>query len=225
MPPPSEMLRPAQPPQAFAKGSMGEAGLDCSLPISAEASSAGWKQPQQFSRSPPSQEQQTEAVAAAAKLEGPALDFRSRRNEQRIKGTKGQSKAEGSQSAPDCSSAEGLHVKWRVPMQDCVDASPLILVQPETADSVESEAQLDQQEFLRTDTPKSELQSQLQCGQRWWVFACSHGGNVIAVDGPSGETVWETSVPGRASAGIAIGNDHQVALTIAIVNIIMIVHC
>ncbi|KAK9818648.1 hypothetical protein WJX74_008470 [Apatococcus lobatus] len=42
----------------------------------------------------------------------------------------------------------------------------------------------------------------------WWAFACSHGGDVIAVDGASGELVWETRLASRLNAGIALSNDN-----------------
>ncbi|KAK9862387.1 hypothetical protein WJX84_006241 [Apatococcus fuscideae] len=89
------------------------------------------------------------------------------------------------------SSKGALEVLWRVPMRECVDASPLVWME------------------TNFDCSQSGDRGLASGNTRWWTFACSHGGDVIAVDGPSGETVWETCVPGRAAAGLALSKDHQ----------------
>ena len=45
----------------------------------------------------------------------------------------------------------------------------------------------------------------------WWVYACSHGGDVVAVDGASGEPVWETRLPARLNAGMTLSKDCSVS--------------
>lgn len=46
--------------------------------------------------------------------------------------------------------------------------------------------------------------------RRWYAFCCSHGGNVVCIDGGTGAKIWETSVTGRAESGLALSADLKV---------------
>ena len=41
----------------------------------------------------------------------------------------------------------------------------------------------------------------------WFALACSHGGDVVGVDGVSGGVRWRTALPGRCEAGLAVTPD------------------
>lgn len=41
----------------------------------------------------------------------------------------------------------------------------------------------------------------------WWAFGCSHGGEVVCVDGVTGSAVWRADLPGRCDAGLAVTHD------------------
>lgn len=188
--------------------------------------------------------------------------------------------------------SSNMEVIWRVPMRECVDAAPLVLVQPEdrpftcshgrsvspadvssmppaptpdgtslppiTATSlpqplhdrgaVEPDQTSSEMHTLDPRTPpllvsnqavsidrharhwaskQSCQQPDADCplpasanqhmvhqasrqesrSERWWVYACSHGGDVVAVEGVSGEPVWETRLPARLNAGMALSQD------------------
>lgn len=53
----------------------------------------------------------------------------------------------------------------------------------------------------------------LYTGQLWcvdrhcFVFACSHGGDVVCLDGSTGARVWEACLPGHLDAGPALSQD------------------
>lgn len=52
----------------------------------------------------------------------------------------------------------------------------------------------------------------LQGEDAWWVWACSHGGTVVCVHGPSGETLWRLHLQGRAQMGASLTRDLQVPI-------------
>ena len=47
---------------------------------------------------------------------------------------------------------------------------------------------------------------------RWYAFGCSHGGDVVCVDGASGQPVWRTRLEDRANTGMALTGDLQVCV-------------
>ena len=53
---------------------------------------------------------------------------------------------------------------------------------------------------------------QQQKQQQQWVFGCSHGGDVVCVEGHSGRAVWGAVLPARAEAGLSITADCKVSL-------------
>lgn len=57
-------------------------------------------------------------------------------------------------------------------------------------------------------TPPAELLP----GWRTHVFACSHAGVVVCVQGDSGQLVWHATLPGRAEAGLIISSNLQVCM-------------
>ena len=46
---------------------------------------------------------------------------------------------------------------------------------------------------------------------RWFAFGCSHGREVVCVDGHTGAEVWRTLVTGRADIGMALTADLKVS--------------
>ena len=44
---------------------------------------------------------------------------------------------------------------------------------------------------------------------RWYAFGCSHGGDVVCIDGFSGKLVWRTRLEARANTGMALTDDLQ----------------
>jgi hypothetical protein len=48
--------------------------------------------------------------------------------------------------------------------------------------------------------------------RRWYAFACSHGGDVVCVEGKSGSLIWRTLLDGRANVGLALTGDLQARL-------------
>ena len=44
----------------------------------------------------------------------------------------------------------------------------------------------------------------LGAGCRWWAFACSHGGDVVCVEGAAGSVLWRTALDGRCEAGLVV---------------------
>ncbi|KAK9909180.1 hypothetical protein WJX75_008334 [Coccomyxa subellipsoidea] len=92
-----------------------------------------------------------------------------------------------------------LGVDWRVNMYECVDASPVILIQPV---SEATDEQSSQQDSGRNCQPaKNSL--------RWYVLGCSHSGDVVCVDGRSGTTIWRAHTNERAESGLTLTGDLQ----------------
>eukprot|EP00884_Botryococcus_braunii_P022368 jgi/Botrbrau1/8815/Bobra.0335s0005.1 len=48
--------------------------------------------------------------------------------------------------------------------------------------------------------------------EKWWVWACSHGGSVVCVYGPSGKTVWRVELGSRAETGLVLTSNLQVIM-------------
>ena len=116
---------------------------------------------------------------------------------------------------------------WRLKLQECVDASPVVLITGYTSQSsgklvqqveevqqqqVQGPVELIEKQQLRQSVSCTESQQQQQQQQESeWVFACSHGGDVVCVDGHSGRAVWRRVLPARAEAGLTITSDCQVS--------------
>jgi len=112
-----------------------------------------------------------------------------------------------------------------------VDASPVVLITACTSQlSGKLVQQLEEMQQQQVQGPvasvekqqlrqsgsciKSQQQQQQQQQQQSeWVFACSHGGDVVCVEGQSGRAVWRTTLPARAEAGLTITSDCQVSDT------------
>lgn len=45
---------------------------------------------------------------------------------------------------------------------------------------------------------------------RWFAFACSHGGDVVCVEGETGRLIWTTAINGRAESGLTLTGDLKV---------------
>ncbi len=91
-----------------------------------------------------------------------------------------------------------LRCAWRVRLRECVDAAPVVLVQPRTG------------ALEHPGSPGGSLHApQGPAGGRCFALACSHGGGVVCVDGASGARVWGAALPGRADAGLALTADLQ----------------
>ena len=41
----------------------------------------------------------------------------------------------------------------------------------------------------------------------WWALSCSHGGDVVCVDGGTGRVAWRACLPGRCEAGLTVTSD------------------
>jgi hypothetical protein len=91
-----------------------------------------------------------------------------------------------------------LRCAWRVRLRECVDAAPVVLVQPR-AGAPEHPG----------SPGRSPCAPRGPAGGRWFALACSHGGDVVCVDGASGARVWDAALPGRADAGLALAADLQ----------------
>ncbi|CAL8461978.1 g1509 [Coccomyxa elongata] len=87
---------------------------------------------------------------------------------------------------------------WRVKLRDCVDASPVILVQSALAAAADPSCVADS---TRQQASKLPL--------RWYAFGCSHGGDVVCIDGASGSPVWKTCIEGRAESGLTLTGSLQ----------------
>lgn len=48
------------------------------------------------------------------------------------------------------------------------------------------------------------------CLSRWYAFGCSHGGDIVCLDGETGAKIWETSVLGRAESGLVLSANLKV---------------
>jgi len=131
--------------------------------------------------------------------------------------------------SPRPSGALPLKCCWRLKLQECVDASPVVLITACTSQSsgklVQQLEEVQQQQVqgpvalierrqLRQSVSRTESQheqQQQQQQQSEWVFACSHGGDVVCVEGHSGKAVWRRALPARAEAGLTITSDCQVS--------------
>ncbi len=136
---------------------------------------------------------------------------------------------------------------WRLKLQECVDASPVVLITACTSQlsgklvqqlegmqqqqvqgpvaSVEkqqlrqsescpeSQQQQHRHQHQQHQQQQQQQQHQQQQQQSDWVFACSHGGDVVCVEGQSGRGVWRRALPARAEAGLTITSDCQVSDT------------
>ena len=88
-----------------------------------------------------------------------------------------------------------LRCAWRQRLRECVDAAPVVVAQPCARQDVD-EKTLDQ-----NPSPLP--------GWRWYALACSHGGDVVCIEGRTGGRVWGGRLPGRANAGLAVTADLQ----------------
>ena len=59
---------------------------------------------------------------------------------------------------------------------------------------------------------------------REWVLACSHGGDVVCVDGQSGRAVWRAVLPARAEAGLTVTSDCKVSVCQILLNKLKYMH-
>ena len=143
------------------------------------------------------------------------------------------------QQQQQSSLARSVSCCWRVKLKECIDASPLVLVtagtshpsgkqaQPPQPKANQHQQQQQQQQQQPQDRVVCVEQQQRQCAaahaeeqqqQEWqqvqqqqeWVFACSHGGDVVCVEGQQGRAIWRVLLPARAEAGLAITPDCQV---------------
>ena len=131
------------------------------------------------------------------------------------------------QQLPQSSDALSLKCCWRLKLQECVDASPVVLITACTSQSsgklVQQLEKMQQQQVQcpLASVEKQQLRQSLSCiksqqqqqQQSEWVFACSHGGDVVCVEGQSGRAVWRRALPARAEAGLTITSDRQVSYT------------
>lgn len=92
-----------------------------------------------------------------------------------------------------------LRCAWRVRLSECVDAAPVII------------AQLRLHGGPGHLTPASKPTRVPEAGPGWgcYALACSHGGDVVCVEGTQGALVWRATLPGRADAGLAVTADMQ----------------
>ena len=102
------------------------------------------------------------------------------------------------------SSAASLQCRWRVKLEGCVDASSVLLIQPNLPRP--GARQQGEAGAAAASAQASEGGAEVQ----WWAFACSHGGEVVCADGSCGEAVWRAQLPGRADAGLAVTADLKV---------------
>lgn len=73
-----------------------------------------------------------------------------------------------------------LRLAWRAKLLQCVDAAPLMVADQQLA------------------------QPPQQHGAAGRTFACSHGGDVCCFDSASGHRLWQTVLPDRTDAGLAL---------------------
>ncbi|KAL4443594.1 hypothetical protein ABPG75_011331 [Micractinium tetrahymenae] len=76
-----------------------------------------------------------------------------------------------------------LRLAWRARLLQCVDAAPLMAAEPQQAQ------------------PHQVQQQRAAAGR---IFACSHGGDVCCFDSSSGQRLWQTVLPDRTDAGLAL---------------------
>ncbi|KAL4447298.1 hypothetical protein ABPG77_007331 [Micractinium sp. CCAP 211/92] len=74
-----------------------------------------------------------------------------------------------------------LHLAWRAKLLQCVDAAPLMVAEEQLA------------------RPSQPAHAGAGC-----IFACSHGGDVCCFDIASGQRRWQTILPDRTDAGLAL---------------------
>ncbi|BDA41299.1 probable enterobactin synthase component F at N-terminal half [Coccomyxa sp. Obi] len=103
---------------------------------------------------------------------------------------------------------------WRVSLRDCVDASPVILVQSAwSSQSAPGHLSSQQSALSATANPSGRADSaDQQAGKlplRWYAVGCSHGGDVVCIDGGSGTPVWKTCIEGRADSGLTLTRSLQ----------------
>ena len=73
-----------------------------------------------------------------------------------------------------------------------------------------SSPELTSQQSMQQLKIQQQQQQQQQQEAREWVFACSHGGDVVCMDGQSGRAVWRAELPARAEAGLTTTSDCKV---------------
>lgn len=82
-----------------------------------------------------------------------------------------------------------LRLAWRAKMLQCVDAAPLI--EPAAPEAIGA-----------PPGPAAAIRQQQRQGGR--VLACSHGGDVCCYAAASGQRLWQTVLPDRTDAGLAL---------------------
>ena len=102
------------------------------------------------------------------------------------------------------SEVASLQCRWQVKLEGCVDASPVLLIQPRLPGP--SAGQQGEAGAAAASAQASKDGAEVH----WWAFACSHGGEVVCADGGCGEAVWRAQLPGRADAGLAVTADLKV---------------
>lgn len=116
--------------------------------------------------------------------------------------------AAGAQGAPVPQTLEQgprpLRCAWRQRLRECVDAAPVVVAQPCAGQGVD-EKPLTQSPSMSARLP----------GWRWYALACSHGGDVVCIEGWTGARVWGARLPGRADTGLAVMADLQALLSIS----------
>lgn len=114
--------------------------------------------------------------------------------------------AAGAQGAPMPQTLEQgpllLRCAWRQRLRECVDAAPVVVAQPCAAQGVVGKP-LTQNPSMSAGLP----------GWRWYALACSHGGDVVCIEGRTGARVWGARLPGRADIGLAVLADLQALLS------------
>ncbi|EIE25078.1 acetyl-CoA synthetase-like protein [Coccomyxa subellipsoidea C-169] len=106
--------------------------------------------------------------------------------------------ASGLGQGDDVMEGQERGVLWRVEMKECVDASPVILVQAALE-------QAGKHSGWEREGSRQLREQQL----RWFVLGCSHGGDVVCIDGPSGTPLWRSTIGGRAESGLTLTGDLQ----------------
>ena len=92
-----------------------------------------------------------------------------------------------------------LRCAWRVRLSECVDATPIIVAQPRMHG---------RRGYLHPTSNPTRVPEK-DPGWGCYALGCSHGGDVVCVEGTGGALVWRARLPGRADAGLAVTADMQ----------------
>lgn len=140
-----------------------------------------------------------------------------------------------------CGGEHAVQELWRIRLQDCIDAAPVVLWQPPAAQS-------DSLDLPPSHSQPGNMPSGVSCStaalkisrqhgepagvsdsgearQGWrgvtaawqaYAFACSHGGDVVCLDAHEGRLIWRQHLPMRADVGVALTADLQVGSAAAL---------